>query len=173
MNEPKTDDRKSSPDENGAEVKAAARQSESEYLSAQAETAKAAITHALLEAKTALAEGLDPKEWTRRYPLIAIGSAAAAGFVAALLAIPSKEQQELKRLAKLHRAMHPEADTTKTPAEESPNQKPAARSMWITLLLEATSLIRPLLISAITSLIRPPPKPPPQNPDPTKNSQAP
>ena len=39
-----------------------------------------------------------------------IGSAVAAGFVAAVLAIPSKEQQELKKLEKIRRALHPEVE---------------------------------------------------------------
>jgi hypothetical protein len=120
--------------------------SEGEFLEHQAQQAQAAIARALANAKAALAEGVDPREWTRRFPIIAIGSAAAAGFTAALLAVPSKEQQELRRLEKIQQALHPESP--KTDANGKPKEQ---RAIWMTLLLEAAHLIRPVLTSLLFS----------------------
>jgi hypothetical protein len=127
-----------------SDAKVAADMSESDYLARQAEVAKLAISRALSDAKAALAEGLDPKEWTRRYPFVAVGSAIAAGFAAAVLTIPSKEQQELHKLEKIRRAMHPEPESAK---EAKAEQKP----LWSTLLHEAVQLIRPVLVSAVSA----------------------
>lgn len=127
-----------------SDAKVAADMSESDYLARQAEVAKLAISRALSEAKSAFTEGMDPREWTRRYPFVAVGSAIAAGFTAAVLAIPSKEQQELHKLEKIRRAMHPEPE----PAKET---KAEPKPLWSTLLHEAVQLIRPVLVSAVTA----------------------
>lgn len=115
--------------------------SETDFLKRQAEQAHAAMTRALANAKAGLAEGMDPREWTRAYPLVAIGSALAAGFVAAVMTIPSKEDQEIARLAKIQEALHPK------PAAEASGNGVAKEhtSIWKTLLLEAAHLIRPVL----------------------------
>ncbi len=127
--------------------------SEADFLEKQADEAKAAITRAMADARTALAEGIDPREWTRRYPVVALGSAVAAGFVAALLAIPSKEQQELKKMEKVRRALHPEVELPKKAAAEAKDAKvhESPHSFWSTLLREAISLIKPVLMSAVTA----------------------
>src|SRR5436309_2969389 len=48
---------------------------EGDFLQKQADEAKRAISAAMADAKDALAEGMDPREWTRRFPMVAIGSA--------------------------------------------------------------------------------------------------
>jgi hypothetical protein len=152
-NEPSSSARKAptSPD---AAAAAAARAgaknlSEAEYLRQQADEAKSAIGAALADARSAMAEGLDPREWTRRYPLVAVGSALAAGFVATVLAIPSHKQRELKQMEKLRAALHPEAeqgDHEKPKPEKSPEP-----NFWFNILRESLSLIRPVLLSAVTA----------------------
>ena len=81
--------------------------SESEFLTQQAEQAKAAIAKVISDVKAGLGQGVDVKEWTRRYPWIAVGGAAVAGVVAATMAVPSKDEQALKRLARIERALTP------------------------------------------------------------------
>jgi hypothetical protein len=132
---------------------AAKKMSEAEYLRKQADDAKAAIGAALSDARAAMAEGIDPREWTRRYPLVAVGSALAAGFVAAVLAVPSREQQELKKLEKIRRALHPEpaASDGKEGKKTKVEVETPESSWWSTLLREAMSLIRPVLLSALTA----------------------
>src|SRR5258707_6599902 len=59
--------------------------SETEFLHRQAEQAQLAIGQALANARAALAEGMDPREWTKKYPLVAVGSALVAGFAASVM----------------------------------------------------------------------------------------
>lgn len=131
---------------------------EADYLQQQADDARSAITAAFADAKDALSQGMDAGEWTRRYPMVAIGSAVAAGFVAAVLAIPSRQQQELKKLEKIRRALHPEPPKPVAAAENIEDKADAPRdagkaSFWSTLLRECVSLIRPVLVSAVTASI--------------------
>jgi hypothetical protein len=127
--------------------------SEAEYLARQADEARRAIAHALNEAKASLAQGMDPKEWTRRYPKIAVGSAIVAGFAAAVLAIPSKEQQELRRLERLHRAMNPPPPEPAKPHGEEKTKTEKSKSVWSIILLEAVQLIRPVVTSALNAAL--------------------
>jgi hypothetical protein len=120
--------------------------SEADFLQRQSEQAQAAIANALANARAALAEGVDPREWARRYPIIAIGSAAVAGFAAAVMTIPSKEQQEIHRLEKIKEALHPHPAP---PKNESNGKSAEHQSVWMTLLHEAVQLIRPVLTSVL------------------------
>jgi hypothetical protein len=154
-NEPSSSDRKAPTSQDATAAAAAARAgakklSEAEYLHQQADEAKAAIGAALADARSAMAEGLDPREWTRRYPLVAVGSALAAGFVATVLAIPSHKRRELKQMEKLRAALHPEAahGDHEKPKPEKASPEP---SFWFNILRESLRLIRPVLLSAVTA----------------------
>jgi hypothetical protein len=114
---------------------------EHDFLKRQADQAQAAIARALENAKAGLAAGMDPREWTRTYPIVAVGSALAAGFVAAVMTIPSKEEQELARLAKIQKALHPEP----APASGGNGNAKESEPLWKSLLHEAAQLIRPVL----------------------------
>jgi hypothetical protein len=144
-------------------VAASHRLTDGEYLRAEAENAKAALKGALDDAKAALTGAVDPREIARAHPFVALGSAAVAGFVAALVAIPSKEQQALHRIEKLQRAMHPDPSTAK---ETNGTSKPAAPSLLSTILKELIAILKPILIAAVTAGINPP-APPPVEPAPT------
>jgi hypothetical protein len=129
---------------------------ESDFLKKQAEEAQAAIARALANAKASLAEGMDPREWTRAHPLVAVGSAVAAGFVAAVVTIPSKEEREIARLAKIQKAMNPPPP----PSAHGNGDTKEHESVWKTLLLEAALLIRPVLGSLLSAGLKGQ-KPPP------------
>ena len=120
---------------------------EIDFLKKQADHAHAAIARALANAKAGLAEGMDPREWTRAYPIVAVGSALAAGFVAAVMTIPSKEEQEIARLAKIHKAMNPPPPA----AAHGNGDTKEKESIWKTLLLEAALMIRPVLGSLLSA----------------------
>ena len=130
---------------------------ESEFLQQQVDEAKAALAATLSDAAAALKDGVDPATWARRYPLLAIGSALLAGFAAAAVTVPSKEQQELKKLEKLARALRPAAAVpagekaagAPSPATAEESKKP----IWMTLLHEAISLLRPALVSMLSAYI--------------------
>ena len=104
--------------------------------------------------KAALAGKVDPRNLPRRYPFLTIGGVAAAGFVAALLTIPSKEQQELRRLERIRRAMYPEPEPAKAKAPASAEEKAAKAPLWMTLVKEGIQAARPVLVSLVTASIK-------------------
>jgi ElaB/YqjD/DUF883 family membrane-anchored ribosome-binding protein len=134
--------------------------SESEFLRVEAEDARAAATRAIANAQAALVGAVDPRNVTKAHPFIAVGSAAAVGFFAALLTIPSKQEQALRRIEKLHRATHP---TPPAPPKDSNGAvKPPAQSFWMILLKEAIAVLKPILIASITAGLNNPANPPAQ-----------
>jgi hypothetical protein len=151
--------------------------SEDDFLRLQAEKAKAEITESLQRAKAALKNNADPRELTRRHPWLAIGSAAVVGFAAAVAAIPSKEEQELRRLERIRRAMNPEPAPPKATGAETNGQdaKAVAKPTFVqTLLHELIQILKPILMTAITASIKSgvhpaPANPPPASPPPDTN----
>jgi hypothetical protein len=136
--------------------------SEADYLTLQQEHAKAAIGRVVGEMKTALAEGANPVEWAKQYPWATLGASAVAGFVAATMLIPSREQQALKKLAEIERALNPEprrrAERERDEHPDSVDGKAGAdgyksgRQSFMTALLgEAIKAVRPALISLLTA----------------------
>jgi len=132
--------------------------SESAFLQEQAANAKAAITQTLSEAKDALVEGVSIREWTARYPWIALGGAAVAGFVAATQLVPTKEQQALKKLAEYERALHPERferqkreKEDETELDEHGKVKKKKPGMMQTIVSELIRSIGPALASSLTA----------------------
>ena len=132
--------------------------SEAEYLTQQAENAKAAITAALKEVTAKLGEGANPIEWTKRYPWAGVGASAVAGFVAAALLIPSKEQQALAKLAKIERALNPpppkkeREEVSDSINGDSATKGAHASTGLLTLLArEAIGAVKPAIISLLTA----------------------
>lgn len=58
-------------------------ESEAEYLARESAAAQAAAFEALEQLKNSLASAADIRIWARKHPWIAVGAAAATGFVAA------------------------------------------------------------------------------------------
>jgi len=52
-----------------------------------------------------LADGADPRQWLKVAPWTTLAGAAVAGFLAAAAVVPSKEEQALRRLRKLEKAL--------------------------------------------------------------------
>lgn len=95
---------------------------ESEFLAQEAERAKSAMAQAWTDAKAKAMEGLDPRVWTASHPWYALGGAAIAGFIAAYGLTPTKEQQILRKIAQINRAIagvDPDADADAVPASET------------------------------------------------------
>lgn len=133
--------------------------SEADFLTLQQEHAKAAIGRVVSELKGALADGANPKEWMQQYPWATLGVSAVAGFVATTLLVPSREQQALKKLAEIERALnpgraererddHPDSIDGKAGADD---YKAGKQSFMTSLLGEAIKAVRPALISLLTA----------------------
>lgn len=99
-----------------------------------------------------LREGVDPKLWAKEYPWVTVGAAAVAGFLTACTLVPTKEEQALKKLAKIERALHPPPPPPRR--EEHANgdsAKEAHGGMLSTILHEALAVVRPALVSLLTA----------------------
>ena len=136
--------------------------SEADFLTLQQEHAKAAIARVMNDLKGALAEGADPRAWMQQYPWATMGAAAVAGFVATTMLVPSREQQALKKLAEIERALNPEPRRkTERERDEHPDSvdgkagaddyKAGRQSFMTALMGEAIKAVRPALISLLTA----------------------
>jgi hypothetical protein len=126
--------------------------SEQEFLKLRAEMARRSVAEALVNAKAALAGKIDPTRLARKHPVISIAAAMVGGFVAAAVAVPSREEQELRRLRRLHDATHPPVPPTNGhDAGQKPPEKP---SLGETVLRELIALIKPIVLAAITAGIK-------------------
>ncbi len=111
----------------------------------------------MAELKAALAGTVDPRNLPRRFPFLTVGAVAAASFAAAVVAIPSREQQELKRLERIRKAMYPDPEPAKASAGdgEKPTGKPTDKTpLWVTLVKEGIQAARPLLVALVTASIK-------------------
>src|SRR3954463_13405699 len=84
-----------------------ATESESEFIARQQREAKDAFANTVARLKDDIGKSADPRLWTKEYPWASLAAAAIGGFVAATLTVPSKEEQALKRLAKIEGAIFP------------------------------------------------------------------
>lgn len=126
------------------------------YLRSQAEEARAALFEAVNGLKAAVAQGVDPRQLPRKFPFITVGAVAVTGFVAALLTIPSREQQELRRLERIRRALHPVEEPAKEKGSDGQRaaDKAAKPQLWVTLVREGVQAARPILVSLVTASLK-------------------
>jgi len=134
----------------------AAKLSEAEFLRQEADRARQALMRSWSDAKAHLLHGADPRAWTGEHPWMALGGAAVAGFAAAAVLVPSKEEQALKKLAALERALSGVEPKAPAPATGASTNGDAAaikaKHGWLTTLaLELIKTIRPALVSALTA----------------------
>lgn len=137
------------PTHNPSDHKPAAVVSESAYLQNQVDDASAAISNAVAALKADLAGGVDPRAWAHAHPWVAVGAAAVAGFAAASALIPSKEEQALKKLERIERALRPEPDPI--PPKHAAANAPPHKSLGSRLFSEAFAALKPVLSSALTA----------------------
>lgn len=107
------------------------------------------MSKAFDEMKARLGQGADPRMWAKEYPWMTIGAAAVAGFLTAYTLVPSKEEQALKKLSKIERALNA-APVHPTPVNGDGNKKQEG-GMLSTILHEALGVVRPALISLLTA----------------------
>lgn len=109
------------------------------------------MSKAWQEMKARLGQGTNPAAWAHEYPWITVGAAAVAGFAAAATLVPSKEQQALKRLARIERALHPPAPRADHGNGNGDSKKEEHGGMLSTILHEAIAVLRPALVSLMTA----------------------
>ncbi len=131
---------------------AAQAMSESDFLAAQADQAMAAVKKAVGEMKEQLAQGANPVVWAKEYPWVAIGAAAAAGFLGTSLLVPSREEQALRKLAAIERALSPKPAPSENGngKHDGKGEAPPA-SLGAMIVKELIGVIRPAIVSLITA----------------------
>ena len=81
--------------------------SEAEFLQRQAEEAAKAISQVFGEFSKSLRDGVNPAAWTKEHPWAMVAGATVAGFAAAAMLVPSKEEQALRKLIAMEKALMP------------------------------------------------------------------
>jgi hypothetical protein len=124
---------------------------EAQFLAAQAEQAKAAMLKTVAELKSRLAEGANPAQWTRDYPWISLGVGAVAGFVAASTLIPSKEEQALRRLARIEAALNVHREPAHNGSDKGGAPAKEGGGLIGKILKEILAAIGPMLANLIST----------------------
>lgn len=151
--ENKPDDRKPAPPKPG---EPAPTSDEAAFLAQQAADAKAAIARTLSELGNGLGQAVNVAGLTRQFPWATLGASAVAGFVATAMLVPSKEDQALKRLAKIERALNPPPPPKKEGSEEdhgagAQQYKAGRQSFTRTIMGEVIKAVQPALLSMLTA----------------------
>jgi hypothetical protein len=102
-----------------------------------------------------LGQSVNVAGWTREYPWLTLGASTVAGFVATALVVPSKEEQALRRLAKIERALHPppppRKDEPASDGDSAKEFKSGRQSFTRSLLGEVIKAVQPALLSMLTA----------------------
>jgi hypothetical protein len=126
---------------------------EAEFLQQEANDAKTALVHAIGQLKSQVAAGIDPRGLVKDHPWLTLSGVAAASFAATTVAVPSKEQQALRKLAAIEAAIHrkaPEAAKRNGHGEEK-----AERSLLAMVLVELLGVFKPVISELFANFIRP------------------
>ena len=144
--------------------------SEAQYLREESAAALASVQHTLDELKSDVFGLADPRPLLKSHPWLTLASAAVAGFTAAAVAVPSKDQQALRRLAAIHRAMNARHPADGNGHEEG-KHKPSQEGIGAFLVREAVGLIKPVLFALVTSQLNPKPAEPASETAPPASSE--
>ena len=125
---------------------------EADFLTQEAERAKAAITESLAAIGRSLGRAADPHRLTQDHPYIAVGVAAVAGFAAAASLVPSKQQQTFKTLAAIERSLRKPAESKEEAASGKKSGSPVSGFLGI-IVAEVFKLLRPLLTTLVTGAV--------------------
>jgi hypothetical protein len=131
----------------------AAALSESEFLTRQSADAKAAISRVVSDLQHDLTQTVDPRAWLQSHPWTTLGATAIAGFVAAAMVVPSKEEQMLKKLRAIEKALTPDpaAPAVNGDATVDPSRRAAGGGFLAGLAGQVLRAVQPVLMSAITA----------------------
>jgi hypothetical protein len=127
---------------------------EAAFLAQQAADAKAAISATLAEIGKDLGKAVNVGALTRQYPWLTLGASTVAGFVATSLLVPSKEDQALKRLAKIERALNPEPPPPtheEKDRDHATDYKKGKQSFTHSLMGEVLKAVQPAVMSMLTA----------------------
>lgn len=125
---------------------------EQEFLKRQADDAVVAMGSAFREFKQKMKHAVSLETAAKDHPWWTVAAGVVAGFATAVTIVPSKRESELKELAKLQRALHPDAPESSNPAGGNAAGSQQS-SVGQTLVKEAMALVRPVAMNAISAYI--------------------
>jgi len=133
--------------------------SEADFLTAQQANAKAAIARTLREVKADLANAANLRQVHEQHPWMTTAGAAVAGFVAATLLVPSKEETALKKLARWEKALRAAEGRTESQAtaavssdgDGKPQVKQEKKGLLASIATELIRTVGPGIASALTA----------------------
>ena len=129
---------------------------ESAIHAQQAADAKAALSATLADIGRGFGQSANVGAWTRQYPWVTLSASAVAGFAASAILVPSKEDQALRRLARIERALHPpqpkpKHDDGEEDGDNANAYKRGSHSFGRAILGEVIKAIQPALLSMLTA----------------------
>ena len=127
-------------------------------MTRQAADAKAAIARAKSDIAQDLARTADPRAWLAVAPWTTLAGAAVAGFLAAAVAIPSKQEQALRRLRKLEKALEAEEDRReeyhhRRRQDEGKSEAAAKGSTLGAMIGALAGAVQPVLMNIVSSAL--------------------
>jgi hypothetical protein len=137
---------------------------EGDYVTRQADEARAAISAVVGDMKKALADSANLKEWTRQYPWVVAGAATVAGFVTGMVVTPTKDEPFREKWEALKDKLTPDvtvppadAATARTIADQPQAENP---SILAVILREALKAVGPAVGGMLTGAFASQPTPP-------------
>jgi hypothetical protein len=122
--------------------------SEEEFLRREVERARHALAASVNNLMYRLREAKSIERWARRYPWPTVGAAAAAGFTAATIVTPSKDdsmRDKLSRLGKQVNRLKPESPTAAAAAATEASAKASTPLAAMTILHSLFDLAKMLI----------------------------
>jgi len=108
------------------------------------------MARAVGEMKSSLLKGTSPAAWTRAHPWLGVGAGAAAGLIAGLMLVPSREEQALRKLRRIEAALNPDRPPNKENGKSDGQAKD--HKGWIGLILkELLGVVGPLIANVLNA----------------------
>jgi hypothetical protein len=132
--------------------------SEAEFLAQQAADAKAAITRAISQIGAELGKAVNPSGVMHSHPWLTLGATTIAGFVAAAAVVPSKEEQALRKLSKIEKALHPPPhrpidDYSDDDDSEAKHARSRRRGLATAIVDGVFKTLQPILLSTLSAAV--------------------
>ncbi len=114
------------------------------------------MSRAASDLASSLAKAANPRVLMQSHPWATLGASTVAGFVATTLLVPSKEEQALKKLAAIERALNPPPPPPPPKADGKPESgeagyKSGRQGITRAIMGEVIGALKPALVSLLTA----------------------
>jgi hypothetical protein len=125
--------------------------SEADYLAREIVDAKSALSHALADLKSGVANSTDLRKWVQHYPWAALAAALATGFAAAAAVTPAPGESVSDKLARSRPNGRPctgDQPAGRPPSEESHQASNITHKLVSALFDVAKVFVKTLIVTA-------------------------